>query len=50
MTTNQKTGKYPSEPMRTQTETEARENASDQIALGFSFCFHWFKFGTGFLD
>ena len=29
---------------------EAWENASDQIALSFSFCFDWFKSGTGFLD
>ena len=43
MTTNQKTGKYPSEPMRTQTETEAQENASDQIVIGFSSTSDWLR-------
>ena len=43
-TANQNKGKYSKEPIRTQSKwREARENASDQVAIGFSFASDWLR-------
>ena len=45
-TASQNKGKYDKKSMRTQIRCkrpEARENASDQVAIGFSFASDWFK-------
>ena len=46
---NQNKGKYHEEPIRNQSKMhiykrpQARENASDQVAIGFSFASDWLK-------
>ena len=46
-TANQNKGKYHKEPVRFKVNTcnrpQARENASDQVAIGFSFSSDWLR-------
>ena len=39
----QSEGKYPKEPMRTQSKKQAQENAGDQVVNGFSFASDWLR-------
>ena len=41
-TANQNKGRYSKEPMRTQSK-HSRENASEQVAIGFSLASDWLR-------
>ena len=49
---SQKKGKYPEEPMRTQPTklSNARENAGNQVVIGFSIASDWLRKWREFLD
>ena len=49
---SQKKGKYPEEPMRTQPTklSNARENAGNQVVIGFSIASVWLRKWREFLD
>ena len=49
---SQKKGKYPEEPMRTQPTklSNARENAGNQVVIGFSIASDWLRKWCEFLD
>ena len=52
---NQKKGKYLYEPMRAQAKAselpKVRENAGDQVVIGFNFAFIWLReSGAGVVD